>query len=739
MKWSISTKILIPMGIVFMAFFLAQYYLLNLSTQYILLEKAKNRALDMADAAVLALEADLSVSNFVRVATSLASSEDVDFVIFVDKKRKEIVASSSFKYRMDIAELPQDLRMRVQYALNTTKWQFLDLGNNDFWFSYNIRTIPLGTKEIHTYLMLTRWSGESVNQSITEARQIHFLYLSLGSLGMALLGFFLFRLVTLKPLNKLIESIKLKQPGELYKNLPQSSNDEFDVLSNSLLKMSKVEQESLEAMAKSKQKAEDMSELKSAFLANMSHEIRTPINGILGLVQVAQQSENQEQIQQYLNKIFLSGQTLIGIINDILDFSKLAAGKVAIENIEFCPDQLIEQVIELCQNNAALKDIKLVTRLAKDLPLTLKSDPLRLHQILLNLVNNAVKFTEKGVVSVSMSTEYRNDRLWLIVKVVDTGIGIADDKQEQLFDEFVQADGSTTRKFGGTGLGLTISKNLVGLMGGVIGLNSEIDKGSCFYFEVPVQTSSQLELQNKLQEVLTKVNVQHEVLDGCGLSTPMLAMVKRLDVFSKGKRIVRLCTMPQYLAYEKTGDEFTIIMAANEILLSGKKLPDNVHPLYSRVNRETLINLLYKGLFASTDGKVPSELPMYGATQGKASKVLLVEDNDINAEVILGMLDNKLFEVTHVENGEEAVKYLRDQTADLVLMDVQMPVMDGYEASQVIRETLKLDVPIVGLSANALPEEIARAKEHGMDDYLAKPVMRRALYDKLEQWLTVES
>lgn len=739
MKWSISTKILIPMGVVFVAFFLAQYYLLNLSTQKILLEKAKNRALDMADAAVLALEADLNMSNFVRVATGLASSEDVEFVIFIDKETKQIVASSSFKYRKGISELPRDLKMRVQYALNTTNWQFIDLGGNDFWFTYNMRTIPIGTKEIHSYLMLTKWSGDSVNKAIAESAKVHFMYLSLGSLGMALLGYFLFRQVTLRPLNSLIESINNKEPGQLYEDLPSGSNDEFEVLSNSLLEMSKVEQKSLETMEKSKRKAEDMSDLKSAFLANMSHEIRTPINGILGLVQVAQQSSNHDQIQQYLQKIFLSGQTLIGIINDILDFSKLAAGKVSIEYLDFCPDQLIEQVIELCQNNADLKDIKLVTRLAPDLPLTLQSDPLRLHQILLNLVNNAVKFTEKGVVSINMSTEYREDRLWLLVKVVDTGIGIPEDKQSQLFEEFVQADGSTTRKYGGTGLGLTISKNLVDLMGGFIGVNSEIDKGSCFYFEVPVNTSSHLELQTKMQDVLGKVKVQPEILDGCGLSAPMLSLIKRLDAFSKGSRVVRLCSMPQYLTFEKEEEVFTVIMGADEVLLSGKKLPNNVHPLYSKVNRETLINLLYKGIHTVTGTKVASDLVMNTPIEVKISKVLLVEDNDINAEVILGMLDKKHFEVTHVGNGVEALEHLQAHKADLVLMDVQMPIMDGYRASQEIRENLKLDIPIVGLSANALPEEITKAKEHGMDDYLAKPVMRDALYKKMRQWLATES
>jgi|GEM_PF-5555552 len=742
MKWSISTKILIPMGVVFVAFFLAQYYLLNASTQNILLEKAKNRALDMADAVIMALEVDLSDENFERIATSMASSDEVDFVMFVDKEAESIIASSRPEYQIAIVDLPSDVRLRVQYALHTTKWQFLDMGNNDFWFSYNIRLVPFSEDDdIYPYLMLTKWSGQSVNAAIAETQQLHFLYLSVGLIGMAILGYFLFLHVTLRPLNKLIRSINRKKPGELYSGLPRGSMDEFDVLSDSLLQMSKIEQESLENITQSKKRAEDMSELKSAFLANMSHEIRTPINGILGLVQVAQQSQNQEQIQQYLQKIFLSGQTLVGIINDILDFSKLAAGKVAIETIEFCPDQLVEQVIELCRNNAVEKDLKLVTRLAPDLPLTLSSDPLRLHQILLNLVNNAVKFTGKGVVSINMATEYRDDRLWLLVKVIDTGIGIPLDKQAHLFEEFVQADGSTTRKYGGTGLGLTISKNLVHLMGGEIGVHSEMGKGSSFFFHIPVQPSEHLKLQKKLQEVLEQIRIHYELLDGFGLSSPMISLVKRLDAFSKGKKKVRLCTMPQYLADEHTEHEFTVIMGVDEATLEGKQLPENVQPLYSKVNRESLINLLHKVLI-----EIPrlSVEPLPSSPSSKRNnvdqpiRVLLVEDNEINAEVILGMLDKRLYNVTHVENGLLSLEFLQQHEVDVVLMDVQMPVMDGYRASLAIREDLGLKVSIVGLSANALPEEVERAKAHGMDDYLAKPVMREALIEKLQYWGNVQ-
>ena len=728
------------MGVVFIAFFITQYYLLNTSTQNILLKKAKNSALDMTEAVIMALEVDLSNENFERIATNMASSDDVEFVMFIDKQEELIIASSRSEYQINIVDLPNSLRLRVQYALQTTKWQFLDMGNNDFWFTYNIRLVPFSETEIYSYVMLTKWSGESVNIALAETRQLHFLYLSVGLIGMALLGYFLFRQFLLLPLAKLIKSINQKKPGELYNDLPSGSLDEFDLLSESLLQMSKIEQESLENITKSKKRAEDMSALKSVFLANMSHEIRTPINGILGLVQVAQQSQNQEQIQQYLQKIFFSGQTLVGIINDILDFSKLGAGKVIIENIEFCPDQLVEQVIEICRNNIAEKDIKLVTRLAPDLPLVLNSDPLRLHQILLNLVNNAVKFTEKGVVSIDMSTEYRDSRIWLAVKVVDTGIGIPQEKQANLFEEFVQADGSTTRKYGGIGLGLTISKNLVHLMGGEIGVHSEVDKGSRFFFQVPIQPGEGVELQKKLQKVFEEVRIKHDLFDGVGLSSPMLTLVKRLDAFSKGNMTVRLCTMQQYISDESLDSELTVIMGIEEVALEGKVLPENVQPLYSEMNRETLITMLYRNVLDKTSllskNSVAAVASMNNKPTIKPIDILLVEDNEINAEVIIGMLDQQSYNIIHVANGLLSLEYLQQHTVDVILMDVQMPVMDGYRASSIIREQLRLKIPIVGLSANALPEEEKRARAQGMDDYLSKPVMREALIEKLQYWVS---
>lgn len=734
MKWSISAKILLPMGTLFLLFLVLQISLLNRSTQDILLDKSKNRAFEIADNAILALEADLRMTNFVRVATSLASSDEIRFVIFIDRSTNKIIASSSYHYRKEISELDPSIKARVEKALESSKWQFEDLGNNDLWFSYNIRTVPQGTSEIKNYLMLIEFSGESVNQAIAETNELHFIYLSVGALIFALLGYLLLRQFTLMPLTKLKESVTTKKPGEPYRGLHNTGNDEFKVLADALYEMSTIEIESLKAMAQAKQKAEDMADLKSAFLANMSHEIRTPINGILGLVQVAQQSDSPEQIQQYLKKIFLSGRTLVGIVNDILDFSKIAAGKINIENIPFCPDQLVEQVLELCMNNANSKGLILQADLAEDLPLIISSDPLRLEQVLLNLVNNAVKFTEEGSVTISISVVKKDKSHFLQVSVRDTGIGIEKEKQKDLFEEFVQADGSTTRKYGGTGLGLSISKNLVQLMGGELSVKSEFGAGSTFGFEIPVDISAQHEIHEKLRKVVSQVSVEADNLDSAVISKPMLTLISRIQKMSKGQQIVRIISLGQYLDGGVEDERFTLVVGANEALMGSRQTKQNVHPLYTSVNRESLVNLLASAKDSSRVDTQIGEEQEIAAVQS-SYKVLLVEDNAINAEVILAMLNDNAYQITHVENGQLALDHLAKDKVDLVLMDVQMPIMDGYTATTRIREQLKLDVPIVGLSANVLPEEVQKARELGMNDYLAKPVIREALFDKVHQWL----
>ena len=714
----------------------------NQLTQQIFIDRTKTRAFEIADNVTLALESSLRKSNFARIASSLASSDDIKYIVFLDPQTKEVVASSSYLYRNNLDSFPEEVRLRVEKALSEYKWQFETLPHSDIWFSYFMQLIPESDLETKQYLLLVEFSGEQINRQVSRASTTMMIYIFIGAGFFALFGFFIVRAQVLKPLNSISKSLYKLKKGSIERIDELQSGDEFQELTQALNEMIEVEQKSLRLMREAKEKAESNAQMKSAFLANMSHEIRTPINGILGLVQVAQRSHNESQIKQYLQKIFFSGQTLVGIVNDILDFSKLASGKLHVEKVAFCPDNLVEQVVELCQVNANKKGININVTIDKNLPLVLVSDPLRLQQVLLNLMNNAVKFTEQGHVTIAVCLQTIQTQKWLQLTVTDTGIGIQEDKLASLFDEFVQEDGSTTRRYGGTGLGLSICKKLADCMEGEITVSSKKGVGSEFVFKVPVTISSQHELHKKMKQVAGKITLDLPEFSKGLYADSLVEFMQRLEKFSKGDTRVKVVTLTEYLenttlncdctALQQDCDQ-VIVVGAEALLVNDAK--ENIFPLFSTMNRESLINLLYNELAAEKVYFEPGK--EVGTSSVESSKqpvkLLLVEDNTINAEVILAMLENENIEVTHADNGLNALQEMQNHRFDLVLMDVQMPVMDGYTATEQIRkqgETL----PVIGLSANVLPEEVQQAKDKGMNDYLAKPVLREALLEKINHW-----
>ncbi|MBF0245170.1 MAG: response regulator, partial [Planctomycetes bacterium] len=381
----------------------------------------------------------------------------------------------------------------------------------------------------------------------------------------------------------------------------------------------------LEDLDEAKREADAAARAKADFLANMNHEIRTPMNAILGMSHLTMKTGLDPRQNDYLKKIQGAGQHLLGIINDILDLSKIEDGKLSVERVEFGMDRVLENVESLILEKAAAKGLKLVFEVDKKLPQILVGDPLRLGQLLVNYGNNAVKFTKKGEIAFVIRLREESDTEVLLYGAVrDTGIGLTGEQQGRLFQNFSQADSSTTRKFGGTGLGLASSRKLAEMMGGEVGVESEYGKGSTFWFTVRLGKGTGGNLSDALARLAT---------------------------------------------------------------LAGARL-------------------------------------------------LLVEDNELNQQVALELLRDAGFIVDLAENGQVAVDKIRQDTYELVLMDIQMPVMDGIDATRSIRQEERFkDLPIVALTANVMQSDRERCLAAGMNDHVAKPIEPEVLWETLLKWL----
>lgn len=488
---------------------------------------------------------------------------------------------------------------------------------------------------------ISKWvviSSGVYSEVFAPAYRVGLVVFGISLIFLCVISFVVIRLANgiLSSLLSLIRYAKDVSEGDLEQRLaPTNRKDELGILHNALQRL-------VSSLRNMLEKTQEASKMKGLFLANMSHEIRTPLNAILGMVHLSLRDGNlSEKNRNYLDKIQLAAKSLLGVINDILDFSKVEAGMLSMEHVSFNLRETLENTLDIHQETANTKSIGLSLDYAASTPEYFIGDPLRIGQILNNLLSNALKFTKQGDVSVRcwQESEQHNDTLSetsppvdiLYISVTDTGIGIAEDVLATLFQPFTQADASTSRQFGGTGLGLTISDRLVALMGGVFTVRSKPGQGTTFQFSLKLERTERLTSEKE--------------------------------------------------------DELPLDIA------------------FERLNIED-------------------------------KRILVAEDNEINQMIIEELLSPSKAKVTLVNNGQEAVDAVKERTFDLVLMDMQMPIMDGLEATRIIRTfDMAKDLPIIAVTANAMEEDKDRGLACGMNDYLTKPIEPKELLRMLHLWL----
>jgi two-component system, sensor histidine kinase and response regulator len=526
-----------------------------------------------------------------------------------------------------------------------------------------------------------------------------------------------------------------------------------------------------EALKEAKNLAESASQSKSEFLANMSHEIRTPMNAVIGLTELALQVKTSPQLNDYLTKISNSSQSLLRIINDILDFSKIEAGKLELENSDFLLREVFEHLSDMFRSQVAKKHIELIMCFSEECRYELNGDSLRLEQVLMNLISNAVKFTEEGEIEIQVKTNLDSyDRVKLEFSIRDTGLGMTDEQVANLFQAFNQADSSTTRKFGGTGLGLSISKRLVAMMDGQIWVDSEPGRGTVFYFTASFKRNSGFEMvdmatpddmdhlrvlvvddnqaaRNALQKTVEMFNFS---ATGVASGSAALAAVKQgIDDGTPYQLVLIDWLMPE-------------LNGINTIRQIKEQTTNGVTPkllLLTPFDREQ--ELRHQGASVGADGTISKPancsilfdtiMDIFGKSIAKAfrapqntivtsqiikqiggAQVLLVEDNAVNRQIATEILEGIGIVVDIAEDGLEAIDKIKKSTYDAVLMDIQMPEMDGLQATRQIRLDQRFrDLPIIAMTAHAMIGDHEKSLSAGMNDHVVKPIERQKLYSAL--------
>ncbi|GGB78855.1 response regulator [Dyadobacter sediminis] len=549
---------------------------------------------------------------------------------------------------------------------------------------------------------------------------------------------------------------ELQQEAQL--STERKNSEQIQRKINEELRMSNAQ---LEA---ARQQADQANLAKSTFLATMSHEIRTPMNGVIGMTTLLQQTALTEEQHEFTETIAICGETLIGVINNVLDFSKIESGHLELEQVDFNLRQSIEDVLDMFGGKAALIGIDLVYQIDESVPVQIVHDDFRLRQILINLVGNAIKFTQHGEVCVSVHVENKafDQELQLRFDVRDTGIGIPRDKVDRLFKAFSQVDSSTTRKYGGSGLGLAIVKKLVNLMGGQIRVSSEPLKGSTFSFTIKTHRGT--------DQIKERINYEMAEYKGKKIlvvddnATNLSILKHQLEnwqlrplITTSGKEALKILEENQDVDLVITDMQMPVmdgVMLGTKIrhydqhtpliLLSsvGEELETYQKQLFTSIlTKPFRQRILSRHIINALQGKIKTNIEPEHFYKNPVDfslhhpiEILVVDDNMVNQHMVVRLLQKMGYKPDVSNNGQQAVKAANLKTYDLILMDIQMPVMDGLEATRLIRKMLERQPTIIALTANTLEDIEQQCLDAGMNDYMGKPIRLDELTSKIKKW-----
>ena len=676
-----------------------------------------------------------------------------------------------------------DFPTGIEAELDDAQERFFQLTQLIQGNSFLINVVMAGTANEFLYLSgelvdevseRTQTANAKISQSTTDARKKGNLFTFVGIVLALLTALFTVYRVLIPIRNitdvfiKLTNDAKIKaipgldrkdEVGQLAKaaNVFRDKNKQTEHLLINAQELNVKQEQLNKELAESKQRAEQATISKSIFLANMSHEIRTPMNGIIGLIDLAQKQPMSTVLKTYIEKVSYSSQILMSVINDILDFSKIEAGKMEIENVSFSLHSLFDNLLAVIAMRAQEKNLSIHLEIAQHIPQQVIGDPLRISQILMNLCSNAVKFTEQGGVTIRFDGKMntKGNAIDLQIDITDSGIGMSKVQVSRIFQPFIQADGSTNRKYGGTGLGLAIVKQLIELMNGDLTVKSNQGEGSTFTVNIPLrvfkgQTAMLASLPTLPSDTLMVSNkplLSQDYARALGVSSSPTPLSALTDVVQLPECIL--------IGVDDYGEFKSLLPIIEQLDLEQTKagliVDTQTSQMQDKINSKWPYAMLmhpfspsqFIQFIESVMGIRELEEPGHATAddgQRLDGHILLVEDNNINQIVTGEMLQSIGLTFDIAEDGQQAVTKIENAPHyDLVLMDVQMPVMDGYEATKTLREKGFSSLPIIGLSANAMKQDSEKAKIAGMDDYLTKPIKRDAIVKKLTQYLKVSS